>query len=188
MNRKASVISFCQRISVLSILLSLGFLQCSNPLKDLDTLNRSKVESIDNFVKSSIWNSTKPILLPIKKNESLFIWKNDQNQILRLNREISDPIVKKTFEYYFKDNKLVSSKHSQINTAKVKNKVWMEIKQYYFSEEKTIFASQKDLTFKENSEENYLKLERRSPKKLNAPSNIFNDEMVIIGKLKTFIK
>jgi hypothetical protein len=121
------------------------------------------------------------------KSEKLIVYYNDQKELIKIKRELNEASTKKEYYFYLMDNQLIASQHTSYNTAKIKDKCFMEAKEYYYSEGKTIFATQKNSSYKFCSGEEMQRFERKTPKKLETPSFIFSDELVIIEKLKNFI-
>ncbi|MCC6817153.1 MAG: hypothetical protein IT267_12130 [Saprospiraceae bacterium] len=160
-------------------------LSCSdNYTKILDPKSKKSFIEIKEELQAKNWLNVINDSFQISKNEWVHYSIDTQSMETRIKRLVREIANERTSLYFLRGNDLIYVKHVAINSAKIKHRIQIEMKEYFYTDKKCIFAIQKSRISKFNSLNEVEKLERKKSKLFQPSSKIYQDEVQIIERIK----
>ena len=161
-------------------------LSCSSPMAGLTREQKNTVLECRRSVSRIRSARLDTSVIRLKKSEILTGYRDDLQQLVRFNRQVLTPAVDLGIDLFFVKGELVSSVHLEINRARVRNKVEVTSKQYYFSGGQVVHAESKSLKSGRIGEAELLRrLERKKPSSFKAGPYIYRDEITFFERFKS---
>ncbi|HRI00717.1 MAG TPA: hypothetical protein PK006_06660 [Saprospiraceae bacterium] len=172
--------------------LMIGLTSCGGSKKAATTAEPSAISGIEQQVTgidgdASLVEKTADVKVPEKAKISTF---TDANGTIQKITKVSTTAAgEKTSNYFFVDNNLVFSRHTEKNGLKEKGKTIFTEKKYFFGDNKLLSAMMKETKVSTKDLANAdMKIAKSKFKEFVPTINVLRDEMGIIKKLKQTVK